>query len=62
MIEKVLSGSMRGNRGKVLWMSRVGLLEALVWKQRVNGLAKEPVDIGSNLSLFPTLQRSKSQK
>ena len=36
-------------------MTRVGLIEALVWKRRVNGLAKEPVDIGSNLSLFSTL-------
>jgi len=54
MIEKVTSGSMRGNRA-VLWIIVVWLVEALVWKQRVNGLAKEPVGIGSNLSLFSTL-------
>ncbi len=44
-----------GEQGKALWISRVRLIEALVWKRRVNWLARKPVGIGSYLSLFSTL-------
>ena len=42
-------------------MSRVWLIEALVWKRRVNRLVEEPADIESKPNLFLLYSRVISQ-